>query len=420
MNFFSTSIFSGISTIIKLLSGLVINKIVAVFIGPSGIAMVGQFQNFLSMATTLGNGGISSGVTKYVAEYNEEKLLERNETISVAIVITVIISSIIGISIFFASNIFSLWILNSEKYSFIFKIYGLCLIVISINSLLLSIINGLKKIKIFISINIISNLVMLLLTTILTITFKIYGAFIALVISQALIIFITVPLMKRKVKINYSFKLVLKSKKYRKLFAFSIMTLVATFAGAGTQILIRNYITSEYSLEEAGYWQSVWMLSNIYLTVLTTAFSTYYLPKLSELKSNDDLKIEILSGYKIIIPFVFISSTIIFLFRDLIIVLVFAEEFLVIRTLILYQFIGNFFKMISWSISFLMLAKAMTKTFIFTEIIFSISFYVFVILFTRVYGLEGTTIAYAVNYFLYFLVMIFLFRKIFIPINTNK
>ena len=56
MNFLKTSLLSGISTIVKMLSSLVVNKIIAIYIGPSGIALIGQFQNFMGIITTIGNG----------------------------------------------------------------------------------------------------------------------------------------------------------------------------------------------------------------------------------------------------------------------------------------------------------------------------------------------------------------------------
>ena len=45
MSLVKTSFLSLIATSVKVLSLLVINKVVAVTIGPSGIALIGQFQN---------------------------------------------------------------------------------------------------------------------------------------------------------------------------------------------------------------------------------------------------------------------------------------------------------------------------------------------------------------------------------------
>ena len=81
------------------------------------------------------------------------------------------------------------------------------------------------------------------------------------------------------------------------------------------------------------------------------------------------------------------------------------------RSLFLFQMIGDFFKMASWTLAFLMIAKAMTRTFIITEILFSLSFYGLTVWLTHMNGLIGVTQAYAANYFVYLILMIVLFSK---------
>lgn len=49
MTLIKTSILSLIATFFKMLSGLVINKAVSVYIGPSGLALIGQFQTLLKL-----------------------------------------------------------------------------------------------------------------------------------------------------------------------------------------------------------------------------------------------------------------------------------------------------------------------------------------------------------------------------------
>lgn len=411
MNFLSTSILSAISTVVRLASGLVINKIVAVYIGPAGVALIGQFQNFLGIITTVGNGAVNSGVTKYVAEYNEDEQ-QRNGIISAAFRITFIFSLIIGALVFFNSIYLSIFILNTEEYSFVFKVLGVLLIFIGLNTVLLSIINGLKQIKWLIAIQVSGSLLSLLITSVLTIKYAVLGALLAMVIVQALILIIIFPIAFKKLNIKIGLNNKVGKVYYRRLFGFSLMAIVSVITGSVTQILIRNHLIVKYSIEQAGYWQSVWMISTMYLMVLTTAFSTYYLPTLSELHHREELRKEILSGYKLIIPFVIISATSIFLLRDLIIQVLFTSEFLEMRSLFLFQLIGDFFKMASWTLAFLMAAKAMTKTFIITEIVFSASFYILTVLFTQRYGLAGVTYAHALNYLGYLILMLYLFRDI--------
>ena len=61
MNLAQTSFLSLFATAIKMLSGFVINK-TAAYIGPSGIALIGQLQNVVQLVLTLGQGAIH-GVT---------------------------------------------------------------------------------------------------------------------------------------------------------------------------------------------------------------------------------------------------------------------------------------------------------------------------------------------------------------------
>lgn len=411
MNFLKTSLLSGLSTVIKLLSGLVVNKVVAVYIGPAGIALIGQFQNFLSIITTFGNGALSSGVTKYVSEFHETDLKRRNDFISASFTIAFIFSVIIGVLVFIGSSFLSEWILKTIEYSGVFKLLGITLILISFNIILLSIINGIKKIKLFIVINIFSSLLSLIVTSLLTIFFGIFGALLSMIIVQSIVLLITFPLVKKKLDLQFKMNIHVEKEILKKLLAFSLMAIVSVLSVSISQIAIRNHLIEKFSLAEAGYWQSVWMISSMYLMVMTTAFSTYYLPRLSELQKTSEIKKEIFSGYKIILPFTFITAVLIYFLRDFIIAIIFTPEFNEIRTLFAFQLIGDFLKMASWSLAFLMIAKAMTKTFIITEIVFSVLFYVLTVVFTRQYELPGVTYAYALNYFIYLLVMMFIFRS---------
>jgi PST family polysaccharide transporter len=180
-----------------------------------------------------------------------------------------------------------------------------------------------------------------------------------------------------------------------------------------SHLIIRNYIGEAISWDAAGYWQAIWYISIMYLMVITTSLSVYYLPKLSEIQENSELKKEIFDGYKIIMPIVIILSFGIFIFRELIITIAFTDKFLPMLELFKWQLIGDVIKIASWLLSYLMLAKAMTKIFIITEIFFSISFVILSILFIDNYGLIGITYAYSLNYLIYLIIMIIIFRRKF-------
>ena len=154
--------------------------------------------------------------------------------------------------------------------------------------------------------------------------------------------------------------------------------------------------------------------------VITTSFSVYYLPRLSELQNKKDIHHEIMKCYKVLVPFLVILLVSIFVFRRIVITMLFSSDFYPIERLFLWQEIGDFFKVISWVLAYIMLAKAMTKRFIVTEIVFVTlnTFLSFVLLHFN--GIVGLTQGYMINYILYTSAMLFLFKDVIFIKGNNE
>lgn len=77
---------------------------------------------------------------------------------------------------------------------------------------------------------------------------------------------------------------------------------------------------------------------------------------------------------------------------------------------------GDFFKISSWLLAYLMIAKSMMRLFVTTEIVFALTFVFLGFLFMKFNGVVGITQGYFVNYVLYTVCMVVVFRKlIFLP-----
>jgi PST family polysaccharide transporter len=190
------------------------------------------------------------------------------------------------------------------------------------------------------------------------------------------------------------------------------MTFVAVTMFPLSQLLLRRYVISNISIIEAGWWEALNRISGIYLMVITSSFSVYYGPRLSELKNKNELKKEIFLAYKIIIPCLLIGLPCVYFMRFFIIRILFSPEFMPMEKLFIYQLFGDFFKISSWILAFIMGAKRMTKEFVFTEVIFSLLFVGFAFLFLKRNGIVGIVQAYLLNYIIYFLTMLVMFRRL--------
>jgi PST family polysaccharide transporter len=400
---------TSVSTLVKMIAGFISVKVVAVIIGPSGIALVGQLNNFSAIIMAVAAGWITTGVTKYIAQYKDD-IETVKRYISTAVKFTLFFSFVCGLFLVLGSSFLSLKILLDRKYEFVFIVFGITLIFYTFNTLLLAIINGYKQFSLYVKISIITSFVGLFLSLLLVIPFGINGALLNIVTNQSLVFIIALILAKRA-NITCLSKDCIWNKfdknKAIQYFRFALMTLVSAFTVPVSQIIIRVYVIKAFSLQAAGWWEGINRISGMYLMIITSSFGVYYLPRLSELTNGSDIKREIKTAYKVIIPCLLAGLSCVYFSRFLIIRVLFSEEFYGMADLFFWQLAGDFLKISSWLIAYLMHAKAMVKIYLLTEIIFSGLYIALALFFGSILGLYGVVLGYSLNYALYFILVYF-------------
>lgn len=411
MSLIKTSFLSLIATSVKMLSLLVINKVVAVTIGPSGIAMIGQYQNFSQVAMTAAQGGLNQGVIKYTAEYksDEDKL---SELFSTAIKTSLFCSAFIGFLSVAASSYLAEYFLKSNEYQYVFILFGVFLPLFVVNQVLLAILNGLKDLRLFISNNIIQSLYSLVATSLLVWFFGLNGAFIAMVTNQSVVLLILLWRIRGHAVIKFQkFRRRYSRDQLRALGSFTLMALTSAATVPISHLVIRNHIGETLGWEAAGYWQTMWYISTMYLMVITTALSIYYLPTLSAIHARIKLRREVLKGYAVVIPSITVITCLIYVMRFQILSMLFSEEFSATEVLFAWHLIGDVIKMACFLIGNVLIAKALVKAFIFKEIFITLLFTLLALKLINAEGLVGVSYAYAFSYLInfVFLVSYFLF-----------
>lgn len=411
MNLLKTSFYTSFSTAITFISGFIIIKVVAVRIGPSGIAYVGQFQNTIAILAMLSTCAISSGVIKYLASSQQDRV-QQQRVITTALTIVLICSFVVSLSVIPTSIFLSKVTFHSTEFWSVYLLFGVFVYIISLNTLFASVLNGFKEITNLTMVNIITSISNVVITVILAYKLGVKGVLIASNFV-ALIVFCFNIYYIRKIKgIKWmpSFKK-WDTKMAKMLLAFTLMGMISGFLGPAMQLLVRGRIITKFSVADAGNWQAITKISDFYLGFIITVLSVYYLPRLSEINSKHELRKEILNGYKFILPVVGILALIIWMSKVWVVHILFTPDFLSMLPLFKYQLLGDFWKIGSWLLSFIMISKALTKTYIISEVVFSCSFVVLSYLFLDMYGIIGATYAFCLNYALYWIVMWILMKK---------
>ncbi|TPG41834.1 O-antigen translocase [Flavobacterium pectinovorum] len=412
---FKITSLNSFSVGLKIGIGIITSKILAIFVGPGGMALVGNLRNFLTSLESISTLGFQSGVVKYIAENqkNEEELKKIIATVFISLIFIVIVLS--GVLFFFASYWSNATLGNHSDYSVVFKVLSLALPWYAVSVFLLSVLNGLCKFRKVIWVNIIGNLIGLVISILMILKFHTLGALLAIVITPSLLFFVTFYFVQKEIKFLqtirfnlYDFKII------KNLLPYSLMALVSSVLGPIVFLAIRNHIIKELGINQAGFWETMSRISSYYMLFISTILTVYFLPKLSQAKDNKETKALFGQFYKSILPVFCIGLVIIYFSRYFIIQLLFTKEFLPVTSLFLWQLIGDVFKVASLILGYQFFAKKLTRAFIISELFSLAVLYFSTLYFVNVFGLEGAVIAQALDNFLYLIVLLFYFRDVLI------
>ncbi|MCP2121398.1 O-antigen translocase [Enterobacter mori] len=407
------TVLTGALTVVKMAAGFVLSKVVAIYAGPGGLALLGQLQGLNSILTGIVNSPVGPGVVKYTAENCKEKNYEPcypwwRAGAFLGLLLCFIITPT---SILFSESI-SKNLLSSSEYNYLIITTAVFLPFSMMGTLFVSIVNGFRNYKLYISIGFISVIVTTTAMVVFTIKSNLNGALIAGAVQTGLIGIVSIvinllqPWFKFKAFLGFFNKGHLKD-----MWGFMIMALASAFSLPAALIGIRIILVEFCGLQQTGEWQAVWKISEAYLAVITLALATYYLPTISALNDKSKIKAEINSCAKVLLPFVIVSCVVIFMLKDYIISILFTEEFSAARKLFAVQLIGDFLKVFAWLYSYVLLAKKLTKIFISIEIFFAVVFILVTYIFVSQVGVQGANYAYAFTYAFYLVMVKYCYHK---------
>lgn len=395
---------TGLLTLLRMAMGFVIAKVVAIYTGPTGMAMLGQVQSMVGSLNGIINAPVGSGVVRFTAEYKEQGFEACAPWWSAALQWVLIISVIaIPVGVLLAKPI----------ASSLFKDSGLSWVVVAtvcvlpfsaIGTLCNSVINGQQLYRRYVGLGILSALISGGVMLGMIAWQSIEGALLAAAVQAALIgvVMLIANLRQPWFKLRYWWGGV-EPKARKQIGGYMLMAITSALTVPISLILVRNILISQVGWDATGQWQAVYKISEVYLGVITMALGTYYLPRLASLTGIDAIVNEIHKTARVIIPIVASMALGVYLLRDVAIYLLFTEEFRSARDLFSIQLSGDVVKIASWLYAYPMLSRGATKWFMGTEILFSLSFVALTYLFVSNMGLKGAPIAYLVNYSVYFL-----------------
>ncbi|TRX42153.1 O-antigen translocase [Flavobacterium restrictum] len=411
-NLFKIASLNSLSIVLKLGIGLITSKVIAVFVGPSGLALVGNFRNFVGTFETISTLGFQNGVVKYIAETKEKELEFKRYVATVCITVATVSVVLSGLLFFFSAHWNTLIFGSHLDYSFVFKAFAFALPWYALSLVLVSIMNGLGKFKHVIYINTIGNCIGLVVSVGFIYHYQTFGALLATIITPSLLFLVSFYYVNKDFSLLahirfdlFDFKII------KNLSHYFLMAFVSGIVGSLVFLAVRKNIITIVGIQQAGYWEAMTRISSYYLLFVSSILTLYFLPKLVTSQNKQATKKVFWVYYKTIFPFIILGLLLLYLSRFLIVKILFTKDFLPVTSLFFWQLLGDLFKMASWILGYNFFAKKLTLAFIVTEL-FSLSITYFSSIFLiKIYGIQGVVMAYAFTYLIYLLVLSVYFRK---------
>lgn len=402
---------NGLAVMVNFVLGVFSLKVISHYLGTPGMALTGSFRNFTNLFKSIAINGFSQSFIKLLVE-NKDDEKERSLIVSTFLWLFLGTSIFLGILIILFAEPLSSFVFRTEDYKLYIRLFGLLLPFVALHTFFTTLFNGLLWYKKIVVITIISSIITFIVTVSLIINYNIEGAILAITLTE-LVLFLVILFVafKNRIDLNFNFQKVIAKKHFKVIRNISFMAIVSGIIIPLNLILIRNLIIDSQSINDAGIWDATNRISGFYMMFFTTGLSFYYIPKLSSIHTDSAFKIELKNYYKTILPLFFVVFLLFFMFDTTLIKIALTDEFQEVKSLLYWQLLGDFFKLLTLAFGYQILIKTMMKKYFIVELVFNLFYFLFAYISIPEQSSLGAVQAYCLANGITFLVVVLMFRK---------
>jgi O-antigen/teichoic acid export membrane protein len=354
---------------------LVSFKIVAILLGPSGVAIYSLFRQIIQatgVASTLGGG---NSIVQGLSERSDPQYRKKFRA-TITRIVCCISLCIAGLVVVFASSV-AQYMLSSQTEAAVTSIQILSIgIFLNASAMyLMSVLNGYQSLKLLALVQVVGPFCIVVMLLLLPFVPQVETsiAFASLFVIGSLFSVTFALIANKKIindskALNYGF---LTKKETVSFIKFSAATLFAALSSSGALLFVRAQIIGSQGAHQAGLFDASWTLTFNYITIFLTACSIFYLPRLSQAKTEKQQMYYLLSTTYIVLACVMIITCGIVIFKSQFLHLLYSEEFYSAQKSLHILAGAVLIRSISWVLSMLMMATKDSVMLLVSELFFN-------------------------------------------------
>ncbi len=395
----ATSLFGGVQ-IFNILISIVRSKFVAVLLGASGTGIMGLLSSTLGIVSGITNFGIGTSAVKDVAA--AKKARDDKQIAKVASVLRrmVWVTGIFGtLSVIVFYSWLSQVTFGNKDYTYAFIWISITLLLGQLSSGQLVLLQGMQKLKLLAKANLLGSAFGLFLTIPLYYFFGVDGI-VPGIIGTSVISFLLSWYYSRKIEIEPVEVTIEETITVgKKMLSMGFLISMGGLLSNVGAYLIRIFISQTGGVEMVGFYHAGFALINMYMGIVLQGMSADYYPRLSAVAHDNELCKQTINKQTEIGLLVLSPLLITFIvFVNLAIIILYSKEFTLIKDMVIWASLGMFFRVPSWSLSFVFLVKREGSLYFYLKLLSETLLLGLSVAGYYLYGLEGLGISILVMY----------------------
>lgn len=403
---------SAAQSAVRMAVGFATIKVTAVYLGPAGLAVVGQLNNFLSMSTAATVNGVQTGLTKMTAERAAEAAPPA-EVWATGLRLAMAIAALCALGMAAGSYWLARTLLLDGRYWPAFVLAGAAVVGGALNGVFNGVLNGRRRMHALALGLILSSLATLALSVPLVYFGGVAGGLAGCALGFMLTALFSGGFVRREVgRLGAVFGGRFDWPTARHLLQFYPMTLSNVVSSQLSLICVRYTLASQLGLAAAGVWQASQRLSDMYTAIIVQALSLFLMPHLAGIRDGRRFRRELFGVSLKAGAMALAIAAVIYLARDLVILIVFTEKFGRMRELFAYQLLGDVLMVACWPLRMGLVARVRVRQYMAVEFMTAAVFVAGTYVLLPLVGLKGAPIAYLSSFAISLMCLVVLHARV--------
>lgn len=386
-----------ITNAVKILCGLVILKVAAIYLSVEDFGRFGQFMALTAIVNMLAGGGVGNGVVKLLAEHKE--LISRHNIISSAGVFW-LFSCVLIAAFLWLTKAWHESYLGSASYIIIYL--ALAQVFWGQSNFFTNYMVSRQDTKSIMICGLKANGIGLAFFLVIFYYHQtLYSAMIGFLLFSSIPFLMNAHrVLPNNKEMVFFYKPIFSLFFMKKLSHYSLVLIVGAIAIPVTQVYLRDYVGEVLGWLSVGYWQAVLRISDAHMQFFGVVNLSVLLPYLSKLNKENTLNLsnkKMLNVFTAILILLILSSLTLIILKDWVILVLFSSEFASISSFVILQTIGDFLKVLLSLVVVICLAKGYWQIALYSELLQAIILYTITIILLPQYGMNALMYAYMMS-----------------------